>query len=332
MAANINRPGRTRKIAAVVLLVLAPFVAAGGWAHQKAQDATITYGSYRVAQADMEYKGTTEGSFLALSVSRREAESWADTYNIVVRGNLDGQARPGRLTDNVREYDEQAGDLGAESIFDATTDNAWVSANLMVGNRIDTAYMFVISYAPEGHLLQRDDRVLALDGRSLWSEAFQQNLADAETVTVARGADVFDVPASEFDLEGVKYTNAVRLVEPRPSLIVGNHYRGPSSGIMNALTYLDGITEGDLTGGLTVAGTGSIMPTTGVGRVSGIKYKTEAAIAAGADVLFVPAENYDEAVSVADGQVEVVSVPSLTIAVRWLCKNGSTADLCDIYG
>ncbi len=92
---------------------------------------------------------------------------------------------------------------------------------------------------------------------------------------------------------------------------------GPSAGLMWALGLYDLLTPGDLTGGRTVAGTGSIDLEGAVGGVGGVGAKVRAARKAGADVFLVPWANAAEARAAAGGLL-VVPVASFEEAVRYL--------------
>ena len=81
---------------------------------------------------------------------------------------------------------------------------------------------------------------------------------------------------------------------------------GPSAGLMFTLQIIDQLTPGGLTD-LVVAGTGTIEPDGRVGRIGGVQQKVYTAEAAGADLMFVPRGNYEEAAAVAT-RVQVVPV------------------------
>jgi Lon-like protease len=93
---------------------------------------------------------------------------------------------------------------------------------------------------------------------------------------------------------------------------------GPSAGLMFALGVYDLLTPGDLTGGRTIAGTGTIDSQGAVGPIGGIQDKVVAAERAGATVLLVPAANYDKAREAASGDLHLVSVGSFDDALRYL--------------
>ena len=74
---------------------------------------------------------------------------------------------------------------------------------------------------------------------------------------------------------------------------------GPSAGTMWALGLYDLLTPGDLTGGRTIAGTGTITAQGEVGPIGGVEQKIAAAKMAGAEVFLVPRANLAAAKTVA---------------------------------
>jgi Lon-like protease len=98
---------------------------------------------------------------------------------------------------------------------------------------------------------------------------------------------------------------------------------GPSAGLMWTLGLVDVLTPGDLTGGKTIAGTGTIDLEGTVGPIGGIAEKVVAAERAGAVVFFAPAQDAPEARTVA-GHMTIVSVTTYTDAVTWLEDHGGS--------
>ena len=90
---------------------------------------------------------------------------------------------------------------------------------------------------------------------------------------------------------------------------------GPSAGLMFSLAVIDKLTTGDVNGGKFVAGTGSISPDGKVGPIGGIIHKMSTAQDAGATVFLVPADNCDEARTVAGDTMDLLKVETLTQAV-----------------
>ncbi|MEN8235239.1 MAG: PDZ domain-containing protein [Actinomycetota bacterium] len=93
---------------------------------------------------------------------------------------------------------------------------------------------------------------------------------------------------------------------------------GPSAGMMFSLEIMNQLTEEDLTGGIRIAGTGTIRQDGTVGPIGGITQKVHGAIDAGAAVVFVPADNYNDAVAAAGDRVKLVRVATIEDALTYL--------------
>lgn len=92
---------------------------------------------------------------------------------------------------------------------------------------------------------------------------------------------------------------------------------GPSAGLMYTLTIIDLLSDDDLAGGRIIAGTGTIGLDGSVGPIGGIRQKIVAAEASGADVMFVPADNWDELEGF-DVDIEKVRVETYLDALAYL--------------
>jgi PDZ domain-containing protein len=90
---------------------------------------------------------------------------------------------------------------------------------------------------------------------------------------------------------------------------------GPSAGFMFALGIYDTLTPGSLTGGASVAGSGTIDPEGRVGPIGGIQQKIAAAREAGSELFLVPADNCEEALGAPNGDMELVRADTLHDAV-----------------
>ncbi|SED70937.1 YlbL family protein [Ruania alba] len=104
---------------------------------------------------------------------------------------------------------------------------------------------------------------------------------------------------------------------------------GPSAGTMFALGIVDRLTEGELTGGHVVAGTGTISLDGTVGPIGGITLKMYAAERDGAEFFLAPAGNCAEAVDAVPDGLQVVRVSTLAEARDAVeaIADGDTADL-----
>ena len=96
---------------------------------------------------------------------------------------------------------------------------------------------------------------------------------------------------------------------------------GPSAGLAFALSVIDDLTRGELTGGSRVAVTGEILPDGRVGAVGGVAQKAAAARDAGATLLIVPKGEAREARAHADG-LRVVAVETIEEALAALERFG----------
>jgi Lon-like protease len=102
---------------------------------------------------------------------------------------------------------------------------------------------------------------------------------------------------------------------------------GPSAGLAFTLGIIDKLTPGSLTGGRTVAGTGTIDAFGVVGPIGGIQQKIAAAAKAGATVFLAPASECADARAAAPKSLTVVKVDTLKTALSALkaIAAGSTA-------
>jgi PDZ domain-containing protein len=90
---------------------------------------------------------------------------------------------------------------------------------------------------------------------------------------------------------------------------------GPSAGLTYALTVIDLLTPDDLTRGHVIAGTGTIRFDGTVGPIGGVRQKVFAARAIGAELVFVPRANFDDAVTATGDGIEIVAVDTLQDAL-----------------
>ncbi|MFE6459675.1 S16 family serine protease [Streptomyces cinereoruber] len=97
---------------------------------------------------------------------------------------------------------------------------------------------------------------------------------------------------------------------------------GPSAGLLFSLGIVDKLDGdgdgGDLTGGRTVAGTGTIAPDGKVGAVGGVSLKTQAAARDGATVFLVPKAECSDAEAELPKGMRLIPVTALDDAVASL--------------
>ena len=152
------------------------------------------------------------------------------------------------------------------------------------------------------------------------------------SVTVRRKHDdhTFDVTsgtAPAGDIKGKPYfgiaasTADLKFDFPVDISIDAGDISGPSGGLAFALTIIDDLTPGDLTGGAKVAVTGEIDGAGNVGEVGGVPQKAVAAREAGATLMIVPQAEVKGARSTA-GDMKVVGVRILDDALKVLRRHG----------
>jgi PDZ domain-containing protein len=171
------------------------------------------------------------------------------------------------------------------------------------------------------------DVVLAIDGRRVASTRDARRAIDGvpldEPVAfrVRAGGETHTIEltrepcaGSDEPLVGINMVNAF----PFPIEISSGDVGGPSAGLMFSLGLYDALTPGDLTGGRTIAGTGTITPAGEVGGIGGIVDKVIGAERAGASVFLVPAGNMQELRGADTGDLQLVSVATFDEAVEEL--------------
>ncbi len=118
---------------------------------------------------------------------------------------------------------------------------------------------------------------------------------------------------------GVLLDNNEPIVEfPVDVEIDSQNIGGPSAGMMFALQIMDQLTDGEITHGERIAGTGTISRDGTVGAIGGVRQKVYGAIDAGARAVLVPAGNYDDALVAAGDDIEVVRIETIDDAVAFL--------------
>ena len=101
---------------------------------------------------------------------------------------------------------------------------------------------------------------------------------------------------------------------------------GPSAGLALTLSIIDVLTEGELTGGLQVATTGTIGVDGSVGPIGGIEQKAHAVLRAGMDVFLVPVGGEAVVRGVVGDDVAVFEVATLEEAIDALGSLGGETD------
>ncbi|WP_100399435.1 YlbL family protein [Bacillus sp. FJAT-44742] len=199
--------------------------------------------------------------------------------------------------------------------------------------------MDAANHLEEGDLIQEingqrintlDDLHGNLDEKEAGDEVELLVVRENEEIEVTVKMDTF--PSEMDDTEraglGIMYPVTEREVTFEPATnIEAGAIGGPSAGLMFSLEIYNQLTEGDITKGLNIAGSGSIDEDGNIGRIGGIKQKVVAAENSGIDVFFAPDDdlgeisNYEEAMEAAEdinAEMEVVAVETFDDAITFL--------------
>ena len=101
---------------------------------------------------------------------------------------------------------------------------------------------------------------------------------------------------------------------------------GPSGGLMFSLGIIDKATDGSLTGGKSIAGTGTISAAGEVGPIGGIDYKLISARRSGDQFFLAPTANCEQVVGHIPAGLRVFSVATLKEALRVLSVISADGD------
>jgi Lon-like protease len=177
--------------------------------------------------------------------------------------------------------------------------------------------------APADGNLESGDVILAVDGTDVSSS---DDVVDAVTAAPA-GAPVDFVVRRDGERTTVQVTPDTVDGKPQVGIQVGTEAKpdlpvdvtininpgigGPSAGLMFSLGIYDTLTPGSLTGGETVAGTGTMDATGTVGPIGGIQQKIVGARDAGAQLFLVPPDNCEDALGAPNGDMRLVKADTM---------------------
>src|SRR5690606_22798086 len=226
--------------------------------------------------------------------------------------------------------------------FRSSQSNAEVAALRRLGYPVQVVVEQVVDDSPAAEVLQPGDRIVRIDGKDVTdSESVRKVLSGTrpgQTVTVVFQRDggsertesvtLARHPESPHGFIGIQ--PADRADAPFEVDIALEDVGGPSAGLMFALAILDELTPGAMTGGQSIAGTGTIDAEGNVGEIGGISFKLVAAHEAGADAFLVPEGNCGEAVAAAPEGLTLVRVATLDDAVSAVesLAEGKSAPSC----
>lgn len=267
--------------------------------------------------------GTAEPLNEVVAVSDRDEQSDTGDFHLVtVKG---GQATPIQLL--LAQFSDYQDVYDLEDVFPEGYDrddymreqllvmeNSQQAATLVAFELADVDYTInyegvyvvnVLDGMPAADVLEMGDKILEVNGEKikdadhLISIVDGYNLGEALTFTVKREEETFDVSIElvPFPDQPDEYGIGIQLVTNREVSLsrevefYSGDIGGPSAGLMLTLELYDQLTEGDLTQGKKIAGTGEVDYDGNVGRIGGVDKKVVAADEEGCEIFFVPNEN-----------------------------------------
>lgn len=159
---------------------------------------------------------------------------------------------------------------------------------------------------------------------------------DSVTLTIKRKGERRTVDVTPEDVKGTPMIG-IRMVPSYDfpffvSVGLGNDIGGPSAGLMFSLGIYDVLSEGSLTDGQVIAGTGEIRPSGKVAPIGGIDQKIAAARDAGARLFLVPPANCADALDAPRGDMTLVKATTMHSALQsieaWARDRSATLPAC----
>ena len=171
-----------------------------------------------------------------------------------------------------------------------------------------------------------DTNIKSLDDLKTYINTLSEN--DKVIVKVERDGKIIDREATIYRAEddslkiGVAFKTRYKYTTEIPVQVkMKDNESGSSGSLMMALSIYNALVKEDITNGLDIVGTGSILADGTVEEIGGVKYKVLAAEKKNADIFICPSENYDEAIKVKNKRnlnIEIVKVSSLKEAINYL--------------
>lgn len=234
------------------------------------------------------------GPYGPLTIGEATVALFNDTMAVIPREIL----FPPELTD------EQSRQRSAAD-FDEAQSNAVAAAmrSLDIPTTERPIVASVLTEGPSNGALEPGDLILAVDGTPAATPTEVVELigglppgSDVD-VTVDRDGAQQDVTVTlgenPNDAEKSYLGVTLRRVfeAPFPIEFTLDGVGGPSAGLVFTLAIIDELTQASLTGGDTIAGTGTVDPAGNVGAIGGIGQKMDAAAAGGATLFLAPRAN-----------------------------------------
>ena len=277
----------------------------------------------------------SEGTFYLLTVGLREVNvfEWFEARYLDSRVDLldrDVIRPPGVSQEQVTRTNLEAMDESIDTAIFVALERLGYEVTF-IGEGVEV--LQVVDDTPAAGVIEVGDRFVVIAGQPV-STADQAGeiirgfeVGDTITLSGSRGEEPLSVDvtlAPHPDIEGAPLVGVVfdtvnlDLDLPIDVQVDSRNIGGPSAGMTYTLTILDLLTPGDLTKGHVIAGTGTIRFDETVGAIGGVRQKVFAARAIGVEIIFVPQDNYSDALTAIGDGVLIVPVTTLQDALDYL--------------
>ena len=285
--------------------------------------------------------------FISIESSYDQEGSFHTTSVIVVRRMSYLQYWLSQSEDTVQvkeipEYYQYVDDLSDLTVMGYQMKDDSLANSLVVGfensgheidYEVNDVVYLIYSYMDE-NTLEIGDSVVSINGNNPYTEPANVNCNETATFEIIR-----DEEELTFTMTKNYYTETLCAfgvyIDPLTEVTSSDvEYKlhhdfstGPSGGLMQSMYIYNVLTPNDITGGLKIAGTGTIDSAGNVGSIGGIEQKIITSSLNGIDLFFVPhltdleTDNYIVALSVLeklDTDMKLVPVRNFTNAISYL--------------
>ncbi len=277
----------------------------------------------------------SDGEFYLLTVGLREVNAFEWFEAQFLDGRVDLVAREAIRPSGVSQEEVTRTNLAS---MNESIDTALFVALGRLGYEVGflgegVEVLQIVENSPADGVLEVGDRFTKIAGVEIQTSdqaaVVIRSFGIGETITLVgtRGEARVEVEITLIahpDIEGTSMVGVVfdtvnlSLDLPVDIDVDSRNIGGPSAGMTYALTLIDLLTPEDLTKGHIIAGTGTIRFDESVGPIGGVRQKVFAARVAGADVVFVPTANFEDALTASVDGIEIVPVAFLQDALDHL--------------
>ena len=224
--------------------------------------------------------------------------------------------------------------LDYKNSLDVATMTAYKKAGIPIENITETGTVIYIDENAKTDMKLLDE-IVSIDGKTFKSvndaQEYIQSIEIGKEIKikVINQGKEYGRTATPYEFEGRKIVGVSLIsdydyeVNPKINIKTKASEAGSSGGLMLTLAIYDELMEKDYTHGKKVMGTGTMDINGKVGAIGGVKYKMLGAQKTGAEIFFIPEENYKEAKEVYKKhnlKFELVCVKTFDEAISYLEK------------